>query len=70
MDQTKYKTDELVELLKQLYSEDDYAAVSGYLHGILISVEKEYKSAESLLNHYINAVKEDLVNERRFKQQS
>jgi len=56
----KTKTEELVELLKELYCDDQYAGVSGYLQGVLMSFEKEYKSAESLLDHYIEAVKEDL----------
>ncbi len=56
----KTKTEELVELLKELYHDDQYAGVSGYLQGVLMSFEKEYKSAESLLDHYIEAVKEDL----------
>jgi len=54
------KTEELVDLLKELYHDDQYAGVSGYLQGVLMSFEKEYKSAESLLDHYIEAVKEDL----------
>ena len=56
----KTKTEELVELLKELYHDDQYAGVSGYLQGVLMSFEKEYKSADSLLDHYIEAVKEDL----------
>jgi 3-hydroxyacyl-CoA dehydrogenase len=56
----KLKTEELVELLKELYADDQYAGVSGYLQGVLMSFEKEYKSAGNLLDHYIEAVKEDL----------
>ena len=56
----KTKTEELVDLLKELYADDQYAGVSGYLQGVLMSFEKEYKSADSLLDHYIEAVKEDL----------
>ncbi len=56
----KLKTEELVDLLKELYADDQYAGVSGYLQGVLMSFEKEYKSAENLLDHYIEAVKEDL----------
>jgi hypothetical protein len=56
----KTKTEELVELLKELYADDQYAGVSGYLQGVLMAFEKEYKSAESLLDHYIEAVTEEL----------
>jgi hypothetical protein len=56
----KSKTEELVDLLKELYADDQYAGVSGYLQGVLMAFEKEYKSAEDLLNHYIEAVSEEL----------
>jgi hypothetical protein len=57
----KLKTEELVDLLKELYADDQYAGVSGYLQGVLMSLEKECDSSvKKLLNHYIEAVKEDL----------
>jgi hypothetical protein len=53
------KTEELVMLLKELHN-NEYAGVSGYLQGVVGSFEKEYKSAENLLQHFIDAVKEEL----------
>jgi hypothetical protein len=53
------KTDELVALLKELHN-NEYAGVSGYLQGVVSSLEREYKSAEDLLQHFIDAVKEEL----------
>jgi hypothetical protein len=57
MEQTK--TDELVDLLKELHN-NEYAGVSGYLQGVVGSFEKEYKSAEDLLQYFIDAVKQEL----------
>jgi hypothetical protein len=63
------KTDELVALLKELHN-NEYAGVSGYLQGVVVSFEREYKSASDLLQHFIDAVKEELAiknnNGRRF----
>jgi hypothetical protein len=53
------KTDELVALLKEL-DNNEYAGVSGYLQGVVSSFEKEYKSAEDLLQYFIDAVKQEL----------
>lgn len=53
------KTDELVSLLKELHN-NEYAGVSGYLQGVVSSFEKEYKSAEDLLQYFIDAVKQEL----------
>jgi hypothetical protein len=53
------KTDELVALLKELHN-NEYAGVSGYLQGVVSSFEKEYKSAEDLLQYFIDAVKQEL----------
>jgi len=61
----KTKTEELVELLKELHN-NEYAGVSGYLQGVVSSFEKEYKSAENLLQHFIDAVQEE-VNIKRNK---
>jgi hypothetical protein len=61
----KTKTEELVELLKELHN-NEYAGVSGYLQGVVSSFEKEYKSAEDLLQHFIDAVQEE-VNIKRNK---
>jgi len=55
----KTKTEELVELLKELHN-NEYAGVSGYLQGVVSSFEKEYKSAEDLLQHFIDAVQEEV----------
>jgi hypothetical protein len=54
------KTDELVKLLKKLYPSDQYAGVSGYLQGVLLTLEKEYKSAPDILQGFIDSVKEDI----------
>jgi 3-hydroxyacyl-CoA dehydrogenase len=57
----KTKTEELVELLKELYADDQYAGVSGYLQGVMMSLEKECDApAKKLLDHYIEAVTEEL----------
>ena len=61
MEQTK--TDELVTLLKELHN-NEYSGVSGYLQGVVASFEREYKSAEDLLEYFINAVKEELAIKR------
>jgi hypothetical protein len=53
------KTEELVKLLKELHN-NEYAGVSGYLQGVLKSVEKEYEGSKQLLEHFIGAVKEEL----------
>jgi hypothetical protein len=53
------KTEELVTLLKELHN-NEYAGVSGYLQGVLKSVEKEYEGSKQLLEHFIGAVKEEL----------
>jgi len=55
----KTKTEELVELLKELHN-NEYAGVSGYLQGVVSSFEKEYKSAENLLQHFIDAVQQEV----------
>jgi len=57
MEQTK--TDELIALLKELYN-NEHSGVSGYLQGVVVSFEREYKSATDLLQHFIDAVKEEL----------
>jgi hypothetical protein len=54
------KTDELVSLLKELHN-NEYAGVSGYLQGVVVSFEREYKSASNLLQHFIDAVREELA---------
>jgi hypothetical protein len=59
----KTKTEELVELLKELHN-NEYAGVSGYLQGVVSSFEKEYKSAEDLLQHFIDAVQEEVSIKR------
>jgi hypothetical protein len=61
----KTKTEELVELLKELHN-NEYAGVSGYLQGVVGSFEKEYRSAENLLQHFIDSVQEE-VNIKRNK---
>jgi len=55
----KTKTEELVALLKELHN-NEYAGVSGYLQGVVSSFEKEYKSAENLLQHFIDAVQQEV----------
>jgi hypothetical protein len=57
----KTKTEELVALLKELHSDNQYAGVSGYLQGVVSSFEKEYTSATDLLQYFIDAVKEELA---------
>jgi len=54
------KTDELVELLKKRYPDEQYAGVSGYLQGVVLLFEKEYKTATNLLQRFIDSVNNEL----------
>jgi hypothetical protein len=56
------KTAELVNLLKKLYPGDQYAGVSGYLQGVMMTLENEYKSAPDIIQNFIDIVTEELNN--------
>ena len=53
------KTEELVELLKKLY-DNEYAGVSGYLQGVLISIEKEYPETLATIKYFITQVGQEM----------
>lgn len=52
-------TEELVELLKELHN-NEYAGVSGYLQGVLKSIENEYPQTKETIQYFINQVVLDL----------
>jgi len=66
MEEKITKTSELVDLLKKLH-DNEYAGVSGYLQGVLNSIEKEYPQTLDLIEHYIKVVAEEIEVENKYK---
>lgn len=57
-------TEELVNLLKELH-DNEYAGVSGYLQGVLKTIENEYPQTKESIQYFINQVGIDLNNKRK-----
>lgn len=57
-------TEELVALLKELH-DNEYAGVSGYLQGVLKTIENEYPQTKESIQYFINQVGIDLNNKRK-----
>ena len=57
-------TEELVNLLKELH-DNEYAGVSGYLQGVLKTIENEYPQTKETIQYFINQVGIDLNNKRK-----